>query len=267
MPQFKKVKITPKDKFNSPESDAITVQVSVSAKGDFYCPLPERITKVVTLPFKGYAFGSWCATNNRTGGEQLYNKTFESLVKDVELLYHSVTAPLVTHRLVLAYVVSYNSSFAVNTQGDIAKNAGGEGFKWGDHPKSMDGRTTFIMHSEKAHRVELAASAFWEVTTAYPNQKPKVEYKGLAFYGEEEAPEAALELNKWTRVNPLNHPNVQIIEYTDQKARAFDDLIFSMVTLAKNLSDFFGQDNALDLIESGGLALPFQPALASKEDE
>ena len=248
MPKFKQITLTPRNVINAPEGDFVKVQLYINSNGSFYATIPDRIIDAMDLRDVVHPNKSWVQTSVRNK-TQLFNKRYEGLVDDLTKLFREVVAPVVTTELVIIYAVTSNVSYAQNEEGDVAKNAVGDGFEWYQPAEIVNGRGRFVMDSETAYRLSIGARVYCKEITTYAGHNPQVKYKNLNQY-QGEIPQAAKELNTWVKLSPLEHNNHQIIPYTDQTAVAFDSLMHSLVLLSKRVTDFFARPDAIALLGS-----------------
>lgn len=152
--------------------------------------------------------------------------------------------------LVIAYQVSSDVAYAVDAQLNIHKTNVEQGVDWSEF--SNDDKLKETIFNNGLYGLNLAAKVYVQVTMQYGDTK-EVKYELPSKHTELLTP-AIESLNSWcgVKLEPNDRRgNVKVVDYTEETAKFFDDMLYWMVSMSDKLQRFFSKPNHIELINSG----------------
>lgn len=264
MPKFQKVELTAHP-YTGIDDHRICVQINVDAKGVFSCvPLPfmAEIIEQLDADLSGI-FKNGSKINDN--GAKIYNPVYDNLIADLKLLLNHYAIPEVSERLMIAYKVISDASFVQDEQNNIHRNGSvlntnNQLWRWFGGLNTIDsGRRT-----KDAYMMGVGAQVVVETTKRYSNDVVLVSYR----FPEKNHPSmtpAIENLNGWCGLKGLlqsspqayKNNHIELIEYTEQAAVFFDEMMWRMAEVSNRLAEFFNNPEHTQLINQGLSILTF----------
>lgn len=210
----------------------VTLDLSVNADGEFYCPMPEKIAGYFTTGDTYEKGAVECRYRARSSSPGLYAKRKVDLMRVAKSALEATFKPRVETEIVIRYNIETDVSFSEDANGNIGRN-GADPFEWpsGDRRKMFSREGTASWSRENGYVMRIGAQAFTKETKTI-GDKVHVSYTAYR-----DTP-AADTLNTWCNVNlSTGEKDAREIPYSDEAALFFDNLLMGMARLAQRLQD------------------------------
>ena len=248
MPKFKKIVLRP-TQYVPNDAFYVDVQINVDSKGVFSCLVPAHLKpSLQNKPRK--LDNESLVTVEYDEIKHIKNANYEKLLLDLQLLHDAYSHPAITKKLVIAYQVSSDVAYAIDAQLNIHKTNVEQGVDWSEF--SNDDKLKETIFNNGLYGLNLAAKVYVQVTMQYGDTKD-VKYELPSEHTELLTP-AIESLNSWCGIKL--EPNerlgcVNVVDYTEETAKFFDEMLYWMVSMSDKLQRFFSKPNHIEIINSG----------------
>lgn len=248
MPKFKKIVLRP-TQYVPDDGFYVDVQINVDSKGVFSCLVPAHLKPSLQNKARKLDNES-LVTVEYDEIKHIKNANYEKLLLDLQLLHDAYSHPAITKKLVIAYQVSSDVAYAIDAQLNIHKTNVEQGVDWSEF--SNDDKLKETIFNNGLYGLNLAAKVYVQVTMQYGDTK-EVKYELPSKHTELLTP-AIESLNSWcgVKLEPNDRRgHVKVVDYTEETAKFFDDMLYWMVSMSDKLQRFFSKPNHIELINSG----------------
>ena len=248
MPKFKKIVLRP-TQYVPDNAFYVDVQINVDSKGVFSCLVPAHLKPSLQNKARKLDNES-VVTVEYDEIKHIKNPNYEKLLLDLQLLHDAYSHPAINKKLVIAYQVSSDVAYAVDDKLNIHKTNVEQGVDWSEF--SNDDKLKETIFNNGLYGLNLAAKVYVQVTKQYGDTK-EVKYELPSKHTELLTP-AIESLNSWcgVKLEPNDRRgNVEVVDYTEETAKFFDDMLYWMVSVSDKLQRFFSKPNHIELINSG----------------
>lgn len=248
MKKFKKIVLRP-TQYVPDDAFYVDVQINIDSKGVFSCLVPAHLKPSLQNKARKLDNESIVTVENDEI-KHITNANYEKLLLDLQLLHDGYSHPAITKKLVIAYQVSSDVAYAVDAQLNIHKTNVEQGVDWSEF--SNDDKLKETIFNNGLYGLNLAAKVYVQVTKQYGDTK-EVKYELPSKHTELLTP-AIESLNSWcgVKLEPNDRRgNVEVVDYTEETAKFFDDMLYWMVSVSDKLQRFFSKPNHIELINSG----------------
>ena len=248
MPKFKKIVLRP-TQYVPNDAFYVDVQINVDSKGVFSCLVPAHLKP--SLQNKPHKLeNESVVTVEYDEIKHIKNPNYEKLLLDLQLLHDAYSHPAINKKLVIAYQVSSDVAYAIDEQLEIHKTVSAHGLSWSEF--SNDDKLKETIFNNGLYGLNIAAKVYVQVTKQYGETK-EVKYELPSEHTELLTP-AIESLNSWCGIKL--EPNerrgcVTVVDYTEETAKFFDEMLYWMVSMSDKLQRFFSKPNHIELINSG----------------
>lgn len=248
MPKFKKIVLRP-TQYVPDDAFYVDVQINIDSKGVFSCLVPAHLKPSLQQKSRKLDNES-LVTVEYDEIKHIKNANYEKLLLDLQLLHDAYSHPAITKKLVIAYQVSSDVAYAVDAQLNIHKTNVEQGVDWSEF--SNDDKLKETIFNNGLYGLNLAAKVYVQVTKQYGETK-EVKYELPSKHTELLTP-AIESLNSWCgiKIEPNERRScVKVVDYTEETAKFFDDMLYWMVSVSDKLQRFFSKPNHMELINDG----------------
>lgn len=235
-------------KYVPDDSFYVDVQVYVDSNGIFYCSVPEHLKNSLSK-ITGKLPNESTLTVEYDELKKIKNSNYESLLKDLQLFHDAYSQPVLTRRLVIAYQVISDVAYAVDDALNIHKTNESEGTSWSEFANKDKIQLNYFDSGNFG--LKLAAKVLAEVKYTY-GDTTEIKYESPNDE-EMQAYPSISELNKWQgiKLDPSDkNKSVNVIDYTEESAKFFDDMLLWMVTVSDKLERFFSKPDHVHLMNN-----------------
>ena len=248
MSKFKKIVLRP-TQYVPDNAFYVDVQINVDSKGVFSCLVPAHLKPSLQQKARKLDNES-VVTVEYDEIKHIKNANYEKLLLDLQLLHDAHSHPAITKKLVIAYQVSSDVAYAIDAQLNIHKTNVEQGVDWSEF--SNDDKLKETIFNNGLYGLNLAAKVYVQVTKQYGETK-EVKYELPSKHTELLTPSIE-SLNSWCgiKIEPNERRScVKVVDYTEETAKFFDDMLYWMVSVSDKLQRFFSKPNHIELINSG----------------
>lgn len=248
MSKFKKIVLRP-TQYVPDNAFYVDVQINVDSKGVFSCLVPAHLKPSLQQKARKLDNES-VVTVEYDEIKHIKNANYEKLLLDLQLLHDAYSHPAITKKLVIAYQVSSDVAYAIDAQLNIHKTNVEQGVDWSEF--SNDDKLKETIFNNGLYGLNLAAKVYVQVTKQYGETK-EVKYELPSKHTELLTPSIE-SLNSWCgiKIEPNERRScVKVVDYTEETAKFFDDMLYWMVSVSDKLQRFFSKPNHIELINSG----------------
>lgn len=268
MPKFQKIELTAHP-YTGIDDHRVKIQINVDTKGVFSCqPLPfmAEIIEQLNADLSGIFKNGTKITDNPL---KICNPIYDNLIADLKLLLNHYATPDISERLMIAYKVTSDGSFVQDAQNNIHRNgavldANNQAWRWFDGLGHDKNAIHLNRGRRDTHSIGFGARVVVETTKRYNNDLTVVSYR----FPEKDSAlmtPAIENLNAWGGLNGLlqsspqayKNNRIELIEYTEQAALFFDEMMWRMSEMSNRLSEFFNNPDHTHLINQGASLLGF----------
>lgn len=217
--------------------ERIEAKISVSVDGYFTTRIDEKYRDCA----KGVLEFDAIERDTRHGTFRISFNSLDDLDQGIDLILAKYCNPEVKRENIIRYKIETSVNFAENKKGEMAQNAGKDGFSW-----EYKGKERFKDDIQRnPYHIKVYARALVKTTKRFGQHKTVAYacyYAGGSHLGNENP---AQKLNAWTNIGISDKEQANEIPYSDQSALFFNDLIWGIVKLAKLIQDHTFNKNDL----------------------
>lgn len=228
----------------------VKCKVNVDLSGSFTTTLDyEDVQKI-----KGYGIKQ--LQRNRMGREGFFSsKSLDGLISKIEgVLEECISRELTEEKVVIRYSLATSSSFGKTTDGIVVPNlgwtrAGSVENRW------IDGTINVNSSNRAAVGVQVFAEVVLRQVYKYKSGREAVEYKGYLPNEHDQHDYYMDWLVSQTAHSRPNGAPLREIEYTEERAKFFVDMISTLCLISEKVTQFESPEAMLSLIDNGGRLL------------
>ena len=221
-----------------------TYQVYVNKEGEFSTTLPLDIVKLfeeASIDLK---------QNHRTKKEGFFvSDTYQGLKNDIEgIIKEYYSKELIESKTVIRYAIQTTCSYCLDPDGNIAPN-GQEYWTKTKEYRWKGGTVKQHAASPRPFGFLVYAEAYQRETLKFKSGKIKIEYRNL---GEQQLEQGTYLhwLNSFASISKPRDADVKEIDYTEEAAQFFVELLSSICQLNERIKGFLSPDEITKIIDS-----------------
>lgn len=226
------------------EDIKFSLKVSVNADGIFTTTIPKEICDLLV----DVGMGDNLKYNRSGNLGFFYSDTYKGLIDEIEgMLREYLSREIIEDKIVIKYVIQTTCSYCLDVDGNIVPNGHREWTKTDDYHWKQG---TISQHATSPHPYgfQIYAVPYQKVTSKYKSGKTISEYHWLDCRDRDET--FLHWLGSFCAMAPPRGEEEKEIDYTEETAKFFVDLLLSVCQLNEKIKEFLEPDKLICIIES-----------------